>query len=144
MTEETDVTASRIQQALSHARNAFPQLKGLRHASLSLAVVAPGHKEKFVGISAPAWPTLIAHMSRYQIIDVQVAQPHERERAIPVPEITITYADADDAEETEPAPPYPTSDVVDDEKASYPRPRSPSTSTSHPKRSWFFQKLRGQ
>jgi hypothetical protein len=109
-------------------------------------VTTLGQKGKPVGISAPAWPRLIAHMPCYQIVDVQVTQAHERERdgAIRIPDITITYADADDVKEQEPAPPYCRSDVVDDEKASYARPRSPSTPTLHPRRSWFFQKLHGQ
>ncbi|KAH0829198.1 hypothetical protein J3R83DRAFT_2747 [Lanmaoa asiatica] len=115
-------------QALSHAREAFPPLKKLRDASLSLSLTAPGHSQKFVGISASAWPKLIAHMSRYQIIDVQATQAHERDDAVSIPSITITYADADDVERTEPVPPYCRSDIVDDEKASYPHPPSPSPS----------------
>ncbi|KAF8551984.1 hypothetical protein OG21DRAFT_208714 [Imleria badia] len=120
-------------------------LKGLRDTSLSLSLSTP---PKFVGISALAWPKLVVHMLRYQIIDVQVTQAQERNGtgAVRIPDITITYADTDDGEETEPAPPYRDSGsgVVDDEKASYPRSRSPSMSTLHPKRSWFFQKLHGQ
>ncbi|KAF8141270.1 hypothetical protein EV363DRAFT_1443253 [Boletus edulis] len=129
-------------EALSHARDAFPQLKDLHDASLSLSLLAPtsGHAPNCIGISAPAWPKLVAHMSRYQIVDVH-----------PIPDITITYADAEDAHahaiDSDPAPPYQRSDDhdVEDEKAACgARPRSPSTSTLHRKRSWFFQRLTGQ
>ncbi|KAG8221327.1 hypothetical protein J3R82DRAFT_1495 [Butyriboletus roseoflavus] len=137
-------------QALSYARSSFPQLKRLRGASLSLSLPASAH-EQLVGISALAWPKLITHMTRYQVIDVHVTQGHEcmreRESAVPIPDITITYADADDAERMEPAPPYSGPDVVEDEKASYTqsRPPSPSLSTLHPgKRSWLLQKFHGQ
>ncbi|KAF8551022.1 hypothetical protein OG21DRAFT_1487314 [Imleria badia] len=135
-------------QALSHARDAFPQLKDLQDASLSLSLSTP---KKFVAISAPAWPKLVAHMSRYQIIDVQVTQAYERncDGAVRIPDITITYADADEGEETKPAPPYRVngSDVMDDGKAPYPRPRSapaPASHPKHPKRSSFFRKLFGR
>lgn len=146
-----DRRVGHIQQALSHAREAFPQLKRLRDASLSLSVPAAPAQKQLVGISAPAWPTFITHVTRYQIIDVHVTQVHEceseRDKTVPIPDITITYADADDVERTEPAPPYSGPDVVDDEKAAYPqsRPRSPSLSTLHPgKRNWLLQKFHGQ
>lgn len=130
------------QQAISHARDAFPQLKPLGDASLSLSLTVPGQERKFVGISAPAWPKLIAHMSRYQIIDVHTARQQDSGVAGSIPEITITYADSvDDVKESDPAPPYQGPDVVENEKAPYARTRTLSTQSA--KRSWFFQKLHG-
>ncbi|KAG9312041.1 hypothetical protein JVU11DRAFT_7320 [Chiua virens] len=163
-------------QAISHARDAFPQLKRHRETSLSLSLTAPSvtrdHREqKPVGISAAAWPKLITHMSRYQVIDVHVAhdggQP-QTQTMLRIPDITITYADAEDARCTDadsevlsvpPPPAYPASgqdvDVsMDDEKATYRREesaasiptlrRTSSSASLQPKRSWFFQKLHGQ
>ena len=114
-----------MQQALSHARDAFPQLKGLGDASLSLSMTltSPGITQQFARISALAWPKLIVHMSRYQIIDVQVTQAHERDVAVPIPDITTTHADANDVKEAGPALPYRRSDDVDDDKASHPCPQ---------------------
>lgn len=156
----TDVF-TRIQQALAHVRNAFPQLKHLRDASLSLSLTAPSQAQKCVGISALAWPKLVVHMARYQIIDVHATTERERQQdgavapvSIQIPSITITYADDVDVE-TEPAPPYPTSasDEKEREKASepcqknarpHPRSRTSSQATLHPwKRNWFLQKLQG-
>ena len=132
-----------IQQALSHARDAFPQLKELRDASLSLSLTAPTQGQKYVGITALAWPKLITHIPRYQIIDVHITPTCDR--VGPIPDITITSADAPDAADTEPAPPYRRSDDSDDEKTSESctRPASPSQ-TLHPRRSWFFSKRNGQ
>ncbi|KAI9460016.1 hypothetical protein HD554DRAFT_2295277 [Boletus coccyginus] len=129
-----------LQQALSHARDAFSQLKGRCDSSLSLSMTmtTAGPTQKFVAISPLAWPKLISRMSCYQIIDVDVTQAHERDTVVPVPDIVITYADGDDSE---PAPPYCTSNDVDNEKASYSRPPSPSTPALQRKRSWFFQKF---
>lgn len=78
-------------------------------------------------------------MHRFQVIDVHTVP-------VSVPDITITYADADDRAsiaETEPGlPPYRGPDIVDDEKAPCPRPRSLSMTMLHPgRRNWFFQKL---
>lgn len=129
------------QQALSHARDAFLQLKGLGDVSLSLSMTMAGITPQLVRISALAWPKLIVRMSRYQIIDVQVTQAHERNIAVPLPDITTTHADVDDVEEVEPAPPYCRSDG---EKALHPCPQQPSTLGIPPKRRWFFQKLHGQ
>jgi len=142
-------------EALSHARDAFPQLKDLRDASLSLSLLAPssGHAPSCIGISAPAWPTLVTHMSRYQIVDVHVSAQETQlcATAQPIPDITITYADAEDAHaiDSDPVPPYRRADDhgVEDEKAACgarPRPRSPSSPTLQRKRSWLFQRLTGQ
>jgi len=124
-------------QALAHARVAFPQLSKLSDASLSLSLTSPGQEHKLVGISAPAWPKLVAHMSRFQVIDVRAAP-------VSIPVITITYADAEDhacMTETEPElPPYRGPDIVVDEKAPRPRPRTLSTTSCPGRRNWFFQK----
>ncbi|KAN0081201.1 hypothetical protein V8E55_008825 [Tylopilus felleus] len=135
--------AREYNQALSHARDAFRELKGLPDASISLSLASPGHPEKLVGISAPAWPRLIAHLTRYQIIDVHATRVGTT--VVPIPDITITYADAEEQSDAEPAPPYPSHG--EDEKKSYPDERSPPPATPattlHRKRSWFFQQRHG-
>ncbi|KAI9571695.1 hypothetical protein HD554DRAFT_2168946 [Boletus coccyginus] len=121
-------------QALSHAYDVFPQLKGLGDVSLSLSMTMAGIMPQFVRISTLAWPKLIVQMSRYQII--QVTQAHERDIAVPLPDITTTHADVDDMEEAEPAPPYCRSDG---EKVLHPCPQQPSMPEIPPKRRWFLR-----
>ncbi|KAH0831373.1 hypothetical protein J3R83DRAFT_14036 [Lanmaoa asiatica] len=101
-------------EALAYARQAFPQL---RDSALSLSMTS-GQVEGFVGISELAWPKLIQHMLRYQVIDVHVTQAHERGEPLPVP-MTTTYADAEGRERSEPLP-----------------------TLRSGKRNWFFRKLR--
>ncbi|KAG6381933.1 hypothetical protein JVT61DRAFT_557 [Boletus reticuloceps] len=84
--------ASSYNEALSHARNAFPQLEDVHDASLSLSLLAPtsGHAPSCIDISAKTWPKLVAHMSRYQIVDVHVHAQQYRFLPLSVSRPTIT------------------------------------------------------
>ncbi|KAF9228367.1 PIN domain-like protein [Gyrodon lividus] len=124
-------------EALAHVRAAFPQLKKLKDSSITLSLnVITGDHRQSVGITAAAWPKMISHLSRYEVIDIHTIPS--------IPDITITTPD-----ESEAAPPYRgLDDTMCDEKASsrptysrsQSRPPSPAPRLSP---MWLFQKLNG-
>ncbi|KAG2366741.1 hypothetical protein BDR07DRAFT_1395686 [Suillus spraguei] len=66
--------AESFDQAVTFARSAFENdLTGIDKSriSFSLNVLANG-KQSSVGISRVAWPTIMSHLARYEIIDVHV------------------------------------------------------------------------
>jgi len=73
-----------LQQAVTFARSAFESdLTGIDKSriSFSLNVLANG-KQSSVGISRVAWSKMMAHLARYEIIDVHV-QPEIKISAPP-------------------------------------------------------------
>ncbi|KAF8839419.1 hypothetical protein BDN67DRAFT_1003712 [Paxillus ammoniavirescens] len=129
---------SRPQQALAYARDAFSSLKGHKDSAitLSLNVINGAHRQS-VGITAAAWPKIILHLSRYEVIDIHTT--------VDIPSITVTGTS-----ECEAAPPYrePDNHTYNEKASSYPtyrvsRPRSPTPGPAGGKLSpqWLLQKL---
>ncbi|KIJ15476.1 hypothetical protein PAXINDRAFT_114601 [Paxillus involutus ATCC 200175] len=113
--------AQNYPQALAFAREAFPSLKRLQDSAITLSLnVINGSHRQSVGITAAAWPKIILHLSRYEVVDIHTA--------VVIPSITVTGAS-----ECEAAPPYrePDNHTYDEKASSHPtyrdsRSRSPT------------------
>ncbi|KIK81543.1 hypothetical protein PAXRUDRAFT_832774 [Paxillus rubicundulus Ve08.2h10] len=134
--------AESYSQAIAHARNAFSPLKQLQDSAITLSLnVINGTHRQSVGITAAAWPKIILHLSRYEVIDIHTT--------VDIPSITITGTS-----ECEAAPAYrgPDSHTYDEKapSSSHPTDRNSRTSSPTPGPTagklsprWIMQKLHG-
>ncbi|KAH7883176.1 hypothetical protein F5I97DRAFT_1783738, partial [Phlebopus sp. FC_14] len=60
-------------KALEYARKAFHKLKEIEDKQISFSLtVVTGDQRHSVGITPVAWPNLVRHLARYEIIDIRI------------------------------------------------------------------------
>ena len=70
------------QRAIDVAVESFPELRNVERDRVCLEVRVVHSHQRTVEIGRTAWPSLVATLARFDIVDVYVAPPHPQPRSV--------------------------------------------------------------